>query len=132
MKDNMEKHLDELSKKIVKEQEFSLPDNFTQQVMSRIEVLPSATAYKPLISRKGWFGILTGFLVTIFLVLKGEGESTPWLEQMGLSNLDFKTGELLGNLQFSNILLYSVLLFSVFIAVQIALVKRQQEQQLQF
>lgn len=133
MKDNMEQHLDKLSKKIVKGQEFSLPEDFTQQVMNEVNALPSATEYKPLISKKAWFGItLVGVAVVLWTIISTDTNAEKWLDKVGVGAPKFNLGETLAQFQFSNVLLYSVVLFSVFVALQIALVKKQQSQQLQF
>lgn len=134
MKDNMEQHLDKLSKKIVKGQEFSLPQDFTQQVMNQVNALPDATAYKPLISKKVWVGLGAVAIAVLYWIITGTTTTNEekWLDKIGVGAPEFNLGETLAQFQFSNVLLYSVVLFSVFVVFQIALVRKQQSQQLQF
>ncbi|MGV6831344.1 MAG: hypothetical protein ACWA5P_07275 [bacterium] len=134
MTKHTEEQLDRLSKKVVKNQKYTaLTSDFTKNVMNQIEALPNATAYTPLITRNGWIGIVLVTLGTMYFALKGEGGGQPWLEEkFGWTRPEFNLGEALTQFEFSNVLAYSVVLFSAFLLLQIALVKKQQSQQFQF
>ena len=83
MKDHTEQHLDNLAKKALKSSLLESPSNdFTANIIKQIEPIKigSSTVYKPLISKYGWFGIITILIGISVYVMFGNVESSPLLE----------------------------------------------------
>lgn len=135
MKDNMDKHLDSLIGKVLKETELDSPSlDFTATIMSKVEALPQSevTVYKPLISKNVWFCI--GALVLglcIFLTFGGTIESSSWFSALNLneiSSVELPTiayPKVFSSITISKTFMYSIVIFAALLFVQIPLLKKQ-------
>ena len=87
MKENTDKYLDDLAKKIIKEGSIESPSfNFIESVMSQVLNLNKnhAIVYKPLISKSVWFLILAAIImIVIYTVYSGEQlGGVSWINQI--------------------------------------------------
>jgi hypothetical protein len=122
MNENADKHLDNLSRKVIgKSAVESTSLDFTTSVMSQINALNSSsvTTYVPLISKTVWILIILVFAGVVGYVSFGTSEEkNSWL-----SNLDYEFVNPLTTLELSQTVVYSVLLFAIMICIQIPLLK---------
>jgi len=129
MKDNEDKYLDDLNRKIITEGSIESPSlNFTDLVMSQIELISSSTKiiYKPLISKTNWILILIGFsaLVVYVCVTGVEINSSGWLSEISNSILSKnKISQLLPGLKMSKTVIYTIILFGIMFSIQIPILK---------
>ena len=88
MKEHTEQHLDNLAKKAMKSSQLKSPSlDFTSKVMEQIEhvTIGETAAYKPLISKYGWFGIIAILVgISLYMIL-GNVESLSMLESVDYS-----------------------------------------------
>lgn len=131
MKDeDIERELDKLTAKIVKEKTLDGPSlDFTSKVMERIEVAYSkrSIAYVPLISGRTWgvlgFGL---FCVVIFLIsMQDSDQVNRWYYNFEWPQ--FQLPHILDSLPvipISDTLVYGVLVFTLFLYVQILFLKK--------
>ncbi|MDO5981613.1 hypothetical protein [Flavivirga spongiicola] len=136
MKENADKYLDNLAKKVMKDTHLERPSfNFTASVMSQVTELSnnSVTEYKPLISKKGWIVISIIFLALMAYMLLGIQEgSTSWFDALDLSLLsNNKIINLFSGFSVSNTLTYAVVLFGFMLCVQVFYLKNHFNQRLQ-
>ena len=132
------KHIEEIhafTKKYVKEIPTEKPSlDFTLNLMSKIAELPSlskAIAYKPLISKKGWFIMFAVIIAVIFIPFKSNEESLFTLPEINLSFLDkLNFTGLLDGFNVSSSTMYFALVFSALIFVQIFYLKGYFEKQI--
>nr|WP_321230772.1 hypothetical protein [uncultured Psychroserpens sp.] len=122
MNENADKHLDNLSRKVIGKSAVESPSfDFTKSVMSQINALStsSVTTYVPLISKKVWALIILVFAGIIGYVSFGTSEEkNSWL-----SDLDYEFVNPLSNLEFSQTSVYAVLFLALMICIQIPLLK---------
>ena len=122
MNENADKHLDNLSRKVIGKSAVESPSfDFTKNVMSQINALStsSVTTYVPLISKKVWALIALVFAGIIGYVSFGTSEEkNSWL-----SDLDYEFVNPLSNLEFSQTSVYAVLFLALMICIQIPLLK---------
>lgn len=131
MEDNTNKHINDLVDKMLQDAPLESPSfDFTNNVMSKIETLEqtsnsSVTTYKPLISKTHWLLIAASIIVVIVYSYFGGETSTGsgWLNQLNLSNLSFNNP--LKNITFSKTTMYALVLFSVFLFVQMPLFNKR-------
>ncbi|MEZ4796038.1 MAG: hypothetical protein R2785_02605 [Flavobacteriaceae bacterium] len=127
MKDHTEQHLDNLAKKAMKSSLLESPStDFTANIMKQIEHIKvgSATAYKPLISKYGWFGIIVILIGISTYMMFGNVESYPLLEKVDYSVIsNNKFTELLSGIKLSKTLMYTIGLFGLVFFIQIPLMK---------
>lgn len=132
-----EQHLDNLAKKILKESSLESPSyDFTKTVMSQIET-PSVSkiyTYKPLISKYGWFAIISILIaLSVYLTLNASGNSNWISDYMDLSVLNnTKLSETFGNITFSRTLIYTIGALGIMLFVQIPILKHYYSKQLKF
>lgn len=135
MKENADKYLDNLTKKVIKETPLESPSfNFTRSLMSEVSTLNnnSITAYKPLISKTGWLVISVVFLMLIAYLLFGIEGSSGWYNSLDLSVLsNNKVTNLLSEFSMPKTLTYAVVLFGLMFCIQIPLLKSYFNQRLQ-
>ncbi|MEP1489301.1 MAG: hypothetical protein ABJK28_12810 [Algibacter sp.] len=137
MKESENKYVDNLSKKIIKEAAVESPSfNFTDTVMSQIETLSvrsSVTAYKPLISIKGWLVIAIVFIaLLIIMIMTSEGCSLDLLNKINFSIIsNNKMGEALSNIKISKTLTYTIALFGLMLSIQIPWLKHYFDKRLE-
>lgn len=136
MNENVDKQLDELSKKVLLKTKVEQPSfDFTNNVMSKIESFSASgiTTYEPLISKRSW--ILMGIaLMSIcgFAFFGTFDAKDSWLDALGLDRfLEFSIPNPLSNLEFSNTVFYALLLFSIMLCIQIPILKTYYDKRIQ-
>lgn len=136
MKDHTEQHLDSLAKKAMKSTSLQSPSvNFTTNIMKQIEheTIGESIIYKPLISKKGWIGIIAVLIgVSVYLML-GNVEGGSWLETVDYSVIsNNKVADVLSNIKFSKIVTYAIGFFGLVFFIQIPLMKHYMNKRLEF
>lgn len=127
MNENADKHLDELSRKVMGKTSLESPSfDFTQSVMSQIKTtaVSQLTAYKPLISKPMWFFIAILSLSGVCYILLGPQSQSLWLQKLKLDNY-ISFSDLTPNLEMSQVTLYVFVLFAIMFSIQIPILKRQ-------
>ncbi|NND50907.1 MAG: hypothetical protein HKN54_00790 [Flavobacteriaceae bacterium] len=135
MKENTEQHLDKLTKKIIGSMPLETPSsNFTSSVMTQIEGLDAKSiVHQPLISRRAWFIVALIGIAFIAFNIFGNVESLGWFESVDFGVLtDNKISESLSGITISKTLLYSAVMFGVFMLIQITVLKNYFDKRLQF
>lgn len=137
MKDNKDKHLDKLIDRVMGEMPLESPSmDFTANILSKINVLQKSevTVYKPLISNNVWFfigALMLGLLV--YVVFKFPLEETGWFSSLEVGQLPtFKMPEVFSSITISKTFMYSIVIFAVLLFVQIPLLKKQFDKQLEY
>lgn len=136
MKENTEQHLDELTKKMMNSTELESPSsNFTENIMAHIETVEIAPIpSKPLISKGVW--ILIGLVVTGLILYSFFGglESTGWFDQINYEGVieNNRLSEAFSGIKISNTVLYSAILFGVFMMIQVSILKNYFNKRYQF
>lgn len=129
MKENVNKYLDNLSKKVITGSNIESPSfNFTNVVMSQIESLSKnqATVYKPLISKTIWVFILIGVVAIISYVLfsGNQSESASWLSEFNFSLLSNNSLiNSISNFKISKTFMYAVVFLGIMICIQVPILK---------
>lgn len=130
-----DKHLEKLTEKVLKNAPLERPSfHFTTSVMSKIETLNnSVTAYKPLISKTGWFFIIASLLsLTIYLIFSTETASPSLISSMDFSVIfNNKIPNALTNFTLSKTFTYAIALFGLMLCVQIPFLKHHFNQRLE-
>lgn len=125
MKENEDKHLEELIDRIMKDQTLESPSfDFTSKIMSQIEVTKTSnvTVYKPLISKSILIGIIGSIIVLVlYSILFGNQQSTSTSSLFDFSVL-YKNA-LINSFHLSKTATYSILLTTIFLFVQISFLK---------
>ncbi|WP_456442007.1 hypothetical protein [Psychroserpens sp.] len=130
MKENADKHLDDLSRKVIgKSSVESSSFDFTQTVMSQIKALETSrvTTYVPLISKRIWLLIGVSIVSMLWYILFGSSNTkTTWLEYLKLDHyVDFEVTNSFSSFEVSQTMFYIALLFAVMLAIQIPILKHQ-------
>lgn len=130
MKENADKHLDDLSRKVIGESAVESPSfDFTQTVMSKVKALGTsrATTYVPLISKPTWLFIGLGIVSSIGYALFGTSNTeTTWFDHIKLNRfIDFSFTNTLTSFDVSQTMVYTALLFAIMLAIQIPILKYQ-------
>ncbi|MBT8183971.1 MAG: hypothetical protein KJN76_03955 [Eudoraea sp.] len=135
METNKERKLEDIIRKSVKEAGLESPSaDFTASLLSKIEASAqqaSATVYKPLISKAGW-AVMSVVVVAliIFALYQKLDIQLAWLEKMNMATLPkIQFTDALPTLAMSNIFLYSLLIFGVFVVIQMVLLKKRLDRQ---
>ncbi|NMH86411.1 hypothetical protein [Flavivirga algicola] len=136
MNENADKYLDDLTKRVIKETSLESPSfNFTASVMSQVTELNdhSVTAYKPLISKKGWIIISIIFLGLVAYMLFGiQKEQTNWFDALDLSILyNNKITGLFSGFSIPKTLTYAIALFGFMFCIQVPILKNHFNRRLQ-
>lgn len=129
MNQQEDKHLDDLTKKVIKEASLESPSlNFTDVLMSQINVIESSSTivYKPLISKMGWTFISILFLgMILYMILGGNTESPDWLGSIDFSVFsNLKITNIFSGITIPKTVTYAVVLFGVMLSIQILFLKR--------
>jgi len=138
MKDNIENLLDELSKKVITASNLETPSlGFTANIMSNINVVTKqseSTIYKPLISKKSWFIIAFIFIVICAYLLFGNtSESIGWFNDVDFSFVpSFNMANVLPEISFSKTVLYAIVVLTLMLFIQIPLLKKHFDNQINF
>ena len=130
MKENADKHLDNLSRKMIGKTALESPSfDFTQAVMSQVKALKisRATTYVPLISSRIWLLISLGVVSIIGYVLFGSSNTeTTWFEYLKLNRyFDFVITDTFSGFDVSKTIFYIALIFGIMLAIQIPILKHQ-------
>lgn len=135
MKDNLDKHIEKLVDKAMKHSLLESPSkDFTANVMSQVSAISetSVTAYKPLISKKIWFVVLVVLAASVIFILMGNIESAGWFNSINFNLLsDYKINNIFSNLRVSKTVVYSVVLFSIMISIQVLVLKNYFDKRLE-
>ena len=129
MKEETNKHLDYLTKKLITKGGVESPSfNFTDAVMSIVENLSKneITVYKSLISKRTWILILIGFSAIILYTLffGSQTESTGWMSKIDMSVLSNNSiSNTLSSLRIPKTFMYAMVFFGLMIFIQIPLLK---------
>ena len=128
MNENADKHLDDLSRKVIGKSAIEHTSlDFTQTVMSQIKALqPSkVTTYVPLISKRMWLVMGIGMVaVLVFITFNTSGQESGWLSKIGfdsITNYEFKNP--LASLELSQTVIYALFFFAIMLCIQIPLLK---------
>lgn len=128
MATNKEKHINQIVGNMMKASSLEKPSpDFSSSVLSKIEALEtSKLKYQPVISQRVWFAIVVfsiAFLIGI--VLLTPQSQTSYLDSFShLFHFHMNWNFLpLLSLEFSNILIYAILIFALMFAVQISFMK---------
>jgi hypothetical protein len=133
--ENEDKKIEELVDKLMANDSLEkAPINFTDEVMSKIEVLSEATTivYKPLIPKYVWWLLGLGFVALIVnVILNKPSNSSSLSERYDLPEISF---DLLNNLSvdFSSTLMYATVLLAIMVAIQVPLLKQYFNQKLSY
>lgn len=126
----LDKKLDIFTKNLVKEAGMQSPKkDFATNIMQEIEAYEASklasSSYKPLISKKIWFGlavIAIGLMVFIFLGMPAEEESL--LSKLGLTNIDFNMlSNLTNGFTVSKTVVYSMVVLTVMLFLQVPILR---------
>lgn len=135
MQENVDKHLEDLTRKVMKTPELESPSfNFKSVVMAEIEGLEmsSTTKYVPLISKRSWVLIGVALLaVILYFIFSDITITAGWLSKIGIERFyNFEISNPLADLNISTTLIYAIGLFGLMLTVQIPLLKRYFDQRL--
>lgn len=130
MKENADKYLDDLSRKVIGRSSVeSTSTDFTSNVMSQIKAYSKskATTYVPLISKRIWTLIGLGFsAIVVYAIFKSPDTSSSWLEKWNLDRFQLTNFEFtspFSTLDVSQVTLYATLLLAVMLCIQIPVLK---------
>ncbi|GAB4156932.1 MAG: hypothetical protein Tsb0033_08160 [Winogradskyella sp.] len=133
--ENEDKKIEELVDKLMANDSLEkAPVNFTNDVMSKIEVLSEAKTivYKPLIPKYVWWLLGSGFVALIVnVILNKSSDSSSLSERYALPEISF---DLFNNLSvdFSSTLMYATVLLAIMVAIQVPLLKQYFNQKLSY
>ena len=88
MKENADKYLDDLSRKVIGKSSLESPSyDFTKNVMAQVKALTGSTltTYKPLISKSMWFIITLLASSGVAYILFGPQTESLWLQKLNLN-----------------------------------------------
>ncbi|WP_411768184.1 hypothetical protein [Winogradskyella sp. A3E31] len=126
----MEKHdkkIEELVNKLMTDDSLEqAPNDFTDNVMSKIEALSASKAivYKPLIPKYLWWLIGAGFLGLVSYVLfQDSGNTASLSERYNLPDVALNPFEGF-SFDFSNTFMYVFVLLAIMLSIQIPLLKQ--------
>jgi hypothetical protein len=128
MKANEDKHLEEFAGKLMNETSLEKPSaEFTSQVMAQVLATQgqTATRYKPLISTPSWFIIFGAVAILMgYLFLNADAQTGSWFDDRGFNTVNDKILKSLAAFKFSGITLFTVVLLTAMLLVQITFIKR--------
>lgn len=124
--ENNNKNIEELIDKLMSKDTLEQPSlDFTDKVMSKVEAISNskATVYEPLISKKVWILILTGFIaLVVYNVFNKPSATGSLLERFNISGLFVNPFQVL-SFDFSAIMVYAFVLLAIMISIQVPLLK---------
>lgn len=130
----MDKHehneLDNFVKKMVKEAGLEAPsEHFTEQLLHKIQQLGkqgAVTAYQPLISRTTWLLLGIGFIgLFVYFLFAGSDTGMTWLSDLSFDFPEkYNILDKISKINISKTISYSVIGISLFVYIQIFLLKR--------
>jgi len=137
MVEDINKHIDSLVEKVVKESSLESPSlDFTSNIMSKIEAVPQneITVYEPLISKSVWLAISILVIGSLSYGILGNGiESLGWFDNIDYSIIsNNKVTEVISGITFSKTLMYAVGLCGLLFFIQIPMMKHYFDKQLEY
>ncbi|PTM08008.1 MAG: hypothetical protein DA407_09230 [Bacteroidetes bacterium] len=136
MKEHIEQQLDKLAKKAMISASVKSPSvDFTSNLMKEIEhvSIGKTIAYKPLISKYGWFGIIAILIGISVYVMLGNVEGSSFIEAIDYSIIsNNKLTDVLSGFKFSKIVTYAVGFFGLVFFIQIPLMKHLMNKRLEY
>ena len=137
MVEDINKHIDSLVEKVVKESSLESPSlDFTSNIMSQIEAVPQneITVYEPLISKSVWLAISILVIGSLSYGILGNGiESLGWFDNIDYSIIsNNKVTEVISGITFSKTLMYAVGLWGLLFFIQIPMMKHYFDKQLEY
>lgn len=137
MVEDINKHIDSLVEKVVKESSLESPSlDFTSNIMSQIEAVlqNEITVYEPLISKRVWLAISILVIGSLSYGILGNGlESLGWFDNIDYSIIsNNKVTEVISGITFSKTLMYAVGLCGLLFFIQIPMMKHYFDKQLEY
>ena len=128
MKNNIDKHLEKLTNKIMEETSLESPSfDFTDNIMSQVQIIKTSdvTVYKPLISKSIWILIALGFITLIgYLILGTTSQDSEALFTINFDALfNNRFTKALSAMKFSDTLMYAIVSLGIMLFIQIPLLK---------
>ena len=124
MNENADKNLDNLSREVMGKSAIESPSfDFTNTVMSQINSLNTSrvTVYEPLISKWVWGVIAAVFAGVVWFSRSGTSkEKSRWFSEL---DVDFEIANPLTQIELSQTVIYSIVLFAAMICIQIPVLK---------
>ena len=119
--DTTEKHIETLTKKIMKEVPLESPSlNFTANVMSQLRPKTVSIPYKPLISKKVWFLVAACIAVLVFFSINNSVSDSKWIGMLlAKDQLNFSLNSFVPQIKVSKTFIYSSVFLAFFILAQI-------------
>ncbi|MBO6606864.1 hypothetical protein [Psychroserpens sp.] len=135
MEENVNSHLEELTKKVMTTPDLESPSfDFKSSVMTEINTIEqsSVTTYEPLISIRAWVFIGLALIALVFYFVFGDiTVTTGWLSKIGIERFySFEISSPITNLNVSSTLVYAIVFFGIMLAIQIPLLKRYFDQRI--
>ena len=128
MKENIDKHIENLVDKTMKKSTLESPSfDFTNAVMAQVNALEQSTVttYKPLISKPMWFVLFAlGFAIVLYIIFGMNTTETGWLNSIDLSVItDNKLSNAMSGFKVSKTVMYGVVLFGIMLFIQVPILK---------
>lgn len=128
MSDKIDNQIEKLIDKTMKSSKLESPSlDFTNIVMAQVNALQKSTVttYQPLISKPWWFAIFVmALLVVLFIIFGSSTNDTNGLSFIELSKVtNYKLSNLVPEFKFSKTVMYSILLISLVLLIQIPILK---------
>jgi hypothetical protein len=128
MSEKVDKQIEKLVEKAMTKSALESPSsNFTAMVMKQVyaSYKSEVTVYKPLISKPMWFAIAVVTILLVSYIIFGLNTAeTGWLNFIDLSILtDNKLSNSLSEFKVSKTVLYSVVMFSIMLFIQVPILK---------
>ena len=136
MNENADKYLDELSRKVMSQSTVEQPSfDFTKSVIAQIENIGTSTVttYTPLISKRIWV-VIGLILASIFgvAIFGTSEENNSWLSHLRLDKLsEYSIQSPLSNFEYSQTMIYALMLFAIMMCVQIPILKHYFDKRLE-
>ena len=128
MKENADKYLDQLARKVMKDASVERPSfDFTDVVMSQVSTLnhKPITVYKPLISKRTWVYVSIAFAALVLVFIFGpQTEGAGWFSSIDLSVLsNNKVTNTLSSFTLSKTFMYALVFLGVMFFIQVSMLK---------
>lgn len=130
-----DKKLEALVDKLMANDTLEKPSvNFTNQILNKLDIESNTIAYKPLIPKWFWIVIGIAVLLIVFYALfnhEASSSSSKLSEFLNLSQIEFRPFQNV-DFSFSKTLIYSMVVFSIMIGLQVPLLKSYINNRLNF
>lgn len=123
-----EKNMDEFTKYIMMEADVEAPSaDFLNKVMDSVKLeskLSSSEVYKPLISKSVWAIITAAIIALSIFIVTGTSQNPTMFSTIDLDIFNkINSVNLLGRIHFSDTFTLSFVLFSIFVILQLVVIK---------